>query len=128
MRECKGLNGVQRSGCVSPRCSSSRTIRSPRWTSASRCGVPPPPTACAACACPTSTRARATSRCGFIRRCANVWHGSQNACYRWMGMALNVVTNGEFKDDGCSELLFDATRDACKDGAGAYDGPLETFS
>jgi hypothetical protein len=64
----------------------------------------------------------------LIRQCANVFHGAQPACYRWLGMTLNVVTNGTFQDDGCNELLFDATRSACKDGADAYEGPLETFS
>jgi hypothetical protein len=70
----------------------------------------------------------ASERLRLIRRCANVYAPAQNACYRWLGTALNVVTNGKWKDDGCSELMFDATRDACKDGADDYEGPLETFS
>ncbi len=64
----------------------------------------------------------------LIRRCANVYHPAQGACYRWLGTALNVVTNGEFADGGCQALSYAATRDACKAGAEAYEGPLETFS
>jgi hypothetical protein len=64
----------------------------------------------------------------LIRQCANVFHGAQRACYRWLGMTLNVVTNGDFMNDGCNELRFVTTREACKEGAAAYEGPLETFS
>jgi hypothetical protein len=64
----------------------------------------------------------------LIRRCADVFHPAQAACYRWLGTALNVITNGTFADDGCSELSFAATREVCKAGADAFDGPLETFS
>jgi hypothetical protein len=64
----------------------------------------------------------------LIRQCANVFHGAQHACYRWLGMTLNVITNGSFKDNGCNDLKFDSTRKACTDGADAYEGPLETFS
>ena len=55
-------------------------------------------------------------RLHLIRRCANVFHGAQNACYRWLGTALNVVTNGDFEGDGCGELVR-RDREACKDGA-----------
>jgi hypothetical protein len=64
----------------------------------------------------------------LIRRCADVYHPAQAACYRWLGTALNVVTNGKFSDNGCGALTFAATRDTCKAGADAYEGPLETFS
>jgi hypothetical protein len=64
----------------------------------------------------------------LIRRCADVYHPAQKACYRWLGTALNVITNGKFTDDGCGALTFAATRDTCTAGAEAYEGPLETFS
>ena len=128
MTECKGLTGVQRSGCV---IASVLIVADDPFTEMDVCVSMRRP---AAADCVRGVRVSDLNdsprheQVRLIRRCANVWHGSQKACYRWMGMALNVVTNGEFKDDGCGELLFDATRDACKDGAGSYDGPLETFS
>ena len=64
----------------------------------------------------------------LIRRCANVYHPAQEACYRWLGTALNVVTNGRFEQEGCGALAYAATRYACHAGAEDYEGPLETFS
>ena len=37
-----------------------------------------------------------SERLKLIRRCAHVDHAQQAACYRWLGLALNVVTNGRF--------------------------------
>jgi hypothetical protein len=128
MAQCAGLAGVQRSGCVT---ASVLIAADDPFTEMDICVSMRRP---AAADCVRGVRVADLNesprheQLRLIRRCANVWHGAQNACYRWMGMALNVVTNGEFKDDGCGELLFDATRDACRDGADAYDGPLETFS
>jgi hypothetical protein len=125
---CKGLANVQRSGCVIASvvvsaadpftqmhlCIEMRTL------DARDCvrGVRVPELG-------KSTRG---DQVKLIRMCANVFHPAQNACYRWLGTALNVITNGDFGGDGCGELTFDATRKACGDGAGAYEGPLETFS
>ena len=67
-------------------------------------------------------------RLKLIRRCANVVHSAQGACYRWLGKALNVVTNGRFAGHGCPALRLAATRQACAAGARSYEGPLETFS
>jgi len=69
-----------------------------------------------------------TQRLKLIRRCAHVDHAQQAACYRWLGLALNVVTNGRFANKGCPALRFASTRAACRAGAAGYEGPLETFS
>src|SRR3954468_1412340 len=128
MAECKGLGGIQLSGCV---IASVVVAADDPFTEMDVCVSMRRP---AAADCVRGIRVADLNQSTheeqlrLIRRCANVWHGAQKACYRWMGTALNVVTNGDFSDDGCGDLMFDATRDACKDGAGDYDGPLETFS
>jgi hypothetical protein len=128
MKECKGLTGLQRSGCV---IASVVVAADDPFTEMDICVSMRRP---AAADCVRGVRVAdlnespLSEQLRLIRRCAHVWHGAQNACYRWMGTALNVVTDGKFADDGCSELMFDATKRACKDGADSYDGPLETFS
>jgi hypothetical protein len=77
---------------------------------------------------PDLAQSPGSQRLKLIRRCANVEHAEQATCYRWLGLALNVVTNGRFATKGCPALRFASTRNACKAGAAAYDGPLETFS
>jgi hypothetical protein len=77
---------------------------------------------------PDLAKGPGSERLQLIRGCAHVAHAGQRACYRWLGTALNVVTNGRFARKGCPALRFAATRDACLAGAGASAGPLETFS
>jgi hypothetical protein len=64
----------------------------------------------------------------LVRQCAGVDHAAQHACYAWLGKALNVIRNGSFAAQGCSELSYAKTRAACAEGARSYDGALETFS
>ena len=77
---------------------------------------------------PDLAQAPGVQRLRLIRRCANVFHPAQHACYHWLGTALNVVTNGKFEHAGCPALRFAATREACTAGAKAYEGPLVTFA
>jgi hypothetical protein len=128
LAECSGLKGIQHGACVTAAvvvssgdpftqmdiCSGMRRIE------ASDCvrGV----------RAPELGQSPLSAQIKLIRHCADVYHPAQAACYRWLGTALNVITNGTFADDGCSALTFAATRDTCKAGAAAYEGPLETFS
>ena len=64
----------------------------------------------------------------LIRGCAGIDHAAQHACYAWLGKALNVVRNGSFGDEGCGELMYAKTRDACASGARSYNQALQTFS
>jgi hypothetical protein len=128
LAECSGLTGIQHGACVTAAvvvssadpftqmdlCSGLRRME------ASDCvrGV----------RAPELGQSPLSLQIKLIRRCADVYHPAQAACYRWLGTALNVITNGKFASDGCSALTFAATRDGCKAGADAYEGPLETFS
>ena len=49
-------------------------------------------------------------------------------CYRWLGKAVHVLTDGRFGRDGCPRLGSEAARRSCAEGARDSDGPLETFS
>ncbi len=126
--ECRGLDGIQRGACVTAAAVVSdsdpftqmelcQTLRRMEATDCVR-GV----------RAPELGQSPLPVQVKLIRSCANVFHPAQAACYRWLGTALNVVTNGKFADAGCGALSYSATRDACKAGADAYEGPLETFS
>jgi hypothetical protein len=126
--ECKGLSGIQHGSCVTAAVVVS--VDDPfaemdlcvgmRDADAGDCvrGVRVPDLAQS----PGSERLR------LIRLCANVVHAEQQECYRWLGTAMNVITNGRFERAGCPALRFAATRDSCVTGAKAYNGPLVTFS
>lgn len=127
-RECRGLHGSQRAGCT---IASVVVAADDPFTEMDICIAMRRPGA-ADCVrgirvADLNTSPR-SEQLDLIHRCANVFHGAQRACYRWLGKTLNVVTNGDFMDDGCNELRFVATREACKEGAAGYEGPLETFS
>ena len=125
---CRGLTGAQRAGCVTAAAVVStddpfaqmRLCASLRAGGAADCvrGVRAPDLG----GSPLSEQVR------LIRQCAQVVHAAQAACYRWLGLALNVVADGRFEAKGCADLRFDATRRSCRLGAKAYEGPLETFS
>jgi len=40
----------------------------------------------------------------LIRDCAHVAAGAQSGCYEWLGRTLAVVTNGLFRERGCTKL------------------------
>jgi hypothetical protein len=128
LAECRGLEGIQHGGCVTAAvvvssdqpftqmdlCSQLRRMEAADCVRGVRA--------------PELGQSPLSLQIKLIRRCADVYHPAQAACYRWLGTALNVITNGKFAGDGCSALTFAATRDGCKAGADAYKGPLETFS
>lgn len=125
---CSGLGGLQRSACV---------------TAAALISADDPFTQMEVCAgfrdakaadcirgvrAPDLGQSPLAEQVRLIRRCANIVHAAQAACYRWLGMALNVVADGRFGAGGCPDLRYAATRKTCAAGARAYQGPLETFS
>ncbi len=48
-------------------------------------------------------------------------------CYRWLGRVLTVLTDGAFRDEGCTTLAQPA-QEHCLRGAAQVDEPLATFS
>ena len=53
---------------------------------------------------------------------------TRNACYRWLGKTLSVLTDGAFAREGCRKLGGAMARRACTAGARSVDEPLVTFS
>ena len=64
----------------------------------------------------------------LIDGCGRFGAGSRAACYRWLGKALAVVTDGRFARAGCPKLADADARSECQAGARSIDGALETFS
>ena len=77
---------------------------------------------------PAVALAARSQRLGLISGCAAFARPARTGCYWWLADALNVVTNGRFGARNCPLLGTTAARNACTAGAGAYLGPLITFS
>ena len=60
--------------------------------------------------------------------CERFAAAARGACYRWLGKALAVLTDGEFGRTGCPQLAGAAARRECEAGARTIDEPLVTFS
>jgi hypothetical protein len=61
-------------------------------------------------------------------RCELFAGATRTACYRWLGKAVAVLTDGAFLRRGCPLLEpADAPR-ACAAGARELESALETFS
>lgn len=64
----------------------------------------------------------------LIGGCRRFGQAARGACYRWLGKALAVVTDGEFERTGCPRLAGAGARRECEAGARSMDEALETFS
>lgn len=126
---CEGLRGVQRGGCI---------------TAASLIGPPDPaaqldicarlgdPTDAADCVRGTKVQNLLDAPTGaylrLIERCERFAAGARAACYRWLGKALAVVTDGDFGRKGCPRLRPALARQECVEGARRMEEALVTFS
>ena len=125
---CEGLDGIQREGCIA---------------GAAVIGPPDPAAQLELCAGLASTADAASCVRGtkvqnllkeppgayerLITGCARFAAAARPACYRWLGKALTVVTDGRFAREGCPTLDPEPARQ-CAEGARTVDEPLETFS
>ena len=125
---CEDLDGLQREGCIA---------------GASVIGPPDPAAQLELCAGLAAAADAASCVRGtkvqnllneppgtyerLITGCARFASGARAACYRWLGKALTVVTDGRFAREGCGTLEPAAAR-ACAEGARTIEEPLETFS
>jgi hypothetical protein len=125
---CDGLEGLQRGGCV---------------TAASVIGPPDPAEQLRICSrldaadaanCVRGTKAQNLQDApteAYVRLaggCERFAPAVRGACYRWLGKALAVLTDGEFARTGCPRLAGAAARRECEAGAARMDEPLVTFS
>ncbi len=63
----------------------------------------------------------------LIRECGRIERAARRGCYEWLGRTLAVVTNGAFRERGCTKL-DPVARGACADGARKMNDALVTFS
>ena len=64
----------------------------------------------------------------LIAGCARFAADARASCYRWMGKALAVVTDGRFTRSGCPQLTDADARRYCGEGARTMNDALVTFS
>jgi hypothetical protein len=126
---CDGLRWLQREGCV---------------TAASLIGPPDPAEQLRICSrlrdgsdvanCVRGTKvanlqdAPVETYVRLIGGCERFEPAARGACYRWLGKALAVLTDGEFGRAGCPELSGADARRQCEAGAAEVDEALVTFS
>ena len=125
-RSCRGLRSLERYGCIS---AAALTISSNPFDQMRVCAELP---AADAGAClrgvPDQALAgRAAQQLRLIRDCAHVAEGARSGCYEWLGRTLAVVTNGAFRERGCTRLS-PGPRRACMAGALRMNAALVTFS
>jgi hypothetical protein len=125
---CAGLAALQRQGCI---------------TAAALIGPSDPAAQVALCgrldvgdadSCVRGVKvanlldAPRSAHLALIAGCKRFADAARSACYRWLGKALAVVTDGEFARSGCPRLGDAAARRACAEGASTMEDPLVTFS
>ena len=79
-------------------------------------------------AVPRLARSRLSEQVRLVSQCANFGSSAREGCYEWFGKTLSVVTNGRFEREGCTKLARATSVAACRRGARAAGGALETFS
>jgi hypothetical protein len=126
---CRGLAGLQRQACI---------------TAAAVIGPPDPAEQlplCAALASPTDAQSciRGTkvqnlleeppaALVRLIGRCELFEGATREACYRWLGKTIAVVTDGAFGAEGCPQLEAPGAERLCREGAASFEAALVTFS
>jgi hypothetical protein len=123
---CRGLRSLERYGCVSAAAltvssnpfDQMRICAELRGRDASAClrGVPS-----------QALAGEPKRQLRLIRACGSIAPSARTGCYEWLGRTLAVVTNGAFRERGCTELGRSARR-ACVAGAKRLDAALVTFS
>ena len=126
---CDGLAGLQREACI---------------TGAAVIGPADPERQLELCAefehardgvaCIRGTKAQnllGASTDGYVRLvagCEAFAGAARAACYRWLGKAVAVLTDGTFERKGCPALERRDARRWCAAGASEFENPLVTFS
>jgi hypothetical protein len=126
---CDGLHGLQREACI---------------TGAAVIGPADPERQLRLCAgfederdavaCIRGTKAQnllGASTASYVRLvggCERFGGQVGRACYRWLGKAVAVLTDGAFEREGCPALGAKDGRRLCASGAREFESPLVTFS
>jgi hypothetical protein len=125
-RSCRGLHSIERFGCIS---AAALTISSNPFDQIRVCAELRGEDA-AACLRGVPDQALAGKPAGqlrLIRECGRIERAARRGCYEWLGRTLAVVTNGAFRERGCTKL-DPVARGACDTGALKMNDALVTFS
>ena len=125
-RTCRGLTGIERYGCIG---AAALTISSNPFAQLRVCATlsAHDAEACLRGVPDQALAGRPSQQVRLIRACARVAAGARNDCYEWLGRTLAVVTNGAFREQGCTKLSPEPRR-ACTTGAKSMQAALVTFS
>ncbi len=126
-RLCRGLRGLQRSGCISAAALLPSSGAIPRTRMCGRLRGSDIVDCLRAVPVQALAGHHPKPQLGLIRTCATLPRGAHAGCYRWFGKTLAVVTNGAFGKTGCQKL-DGAGRELCLAGARQMHGPLVTFA
>ena len=126
---CEGLDGLQREACVT-----GAAVIGPADPAVQLelCAALDDPADAAGCIRGTKTQnllGRPVS--DFVRligRCELFTGATRAGCYRWLGKAIAVLTDGAFEETGCPKLAETDARRNCRAGARTMEDALVTFS
>jgi hypothetical protein len=126
---CEGLDGLQREACVT-----GAAVIGPADPAIQLelCAGLDDPADAAGCIRGTKTQnllGRPVS--DFVRligRCELFAGATRAGCYRWLGKAIAVLTDGAFEQTGCPKLAEADARGNCRAGARTMEDALVTFS
>ena len=126
-RLCRGLGTLQRAACIT---GAIVVWGNDPYRALAGCAAMAAPADEASCARGVKAQALAgrpvKELVRLVQGCSAFAVAARDECARWLGTALQVVTDGTFAAEGCPATgMFEA---ACLRGARASEGPLETFS
>ena len=126
---CEGLDGLQREACVT-----GAAVIGPADPAVQLelCAGLEEPSDAAGCIRGTKTQnllgSPASEFVRLIGRCELFAGATRSGCYRWLGKAIAVLTDGAFEQTGCPKLAEPDAQRNCRAGAQTMEGALVTFS
>jgi hypothetical protein len=126
---CEGLDGLQRQACVT-----GAAVIGPADPAVQLelCAALDDPSDAAGCIRGTKTQnllgSPASDFVRLIGRCERFAGATRSGCYRWLGKAIAVLTDGAFEQTGCPKLAAPDARRSCVAGARTMEDALVTFS
>ena len=127
LRLCRGLTGLQRSGCVA---GAAKDVFDSPVAQTRLCAALDRAVDALACLRGVANQQYAGEprrELALFRGCANMPAGARDGCAAWFGKTFNVLENGRFLRRGCPRVAV-AFRAACVVGARRWTQPLVTFS
>jgi hypothetical protein len=124
---CAGLDGLQRAGCITGASVTFNSARPDVQVEGCATLAPPDRVACARGVATQNLIAKPVEAQARLVRLCDRFGAERRGCVTWLAKALNVDTNGAFRNAGCAAVGA-ADEPACRAGAATWRGPLETFS